>query len=55
MSRLILACVLISSATLLAPTEVVSYFGPSVQTFAWKLRAALDFASLAPTLRQRGH
>ena len=55
MSKLILACVLISSATLLAPAEVVSYFGPAVQTFAWKLRAALDFDSLAPTLRPRGH
>jgi len=54
MSKLILACVLLSSATLLAPAEVVSYFGPSVQTFAWKLRAALDFDSLAPVLR-RGH
>ena len=55
MSKLIFACVMLSSASLLDPAQVVNFFGPSAHTIGSKLRNALDFDTLMPGLKRRDH
>ena len=50
MSKLIFACVLLSSAALWDPHQVVSYLGPQAQYVGGILRNALDIKHVLPGL-----
>ena len=52
MSKLIFACLMLSSASLLEPTQVVNVLGPSVQSIAGTLRSAFDFNSIMPAFKR---
>jgi hypothetical protein len=53
MSKLILACCLLSSASLLHMVPIANYIGPSAYTMVSNVRSAFDFYTIMPALARR--
>jgi hypothetical protein len=54
MSKLIFACAILSSASLIGPAQVVNYFRPTAQSIAGSLKSALSIDTVMPALGRVG-